>query len=101
MRVRVTPEAESQLARRKGWWRENRPKAPDLFDRELGEAFDQLAQAPESFPVFAERRGHTIRRCLLYKTRCHLYFEIRVPAGEVWVLAAGGGQRRRPPRLPT
>ncbi len=99
MRVHVTPEGETQLAARKRWWRENRPKAPDLFDEELAQAMDQVAQAPESFPIFAERRGHTIRRCLLQKTRCHLYFEIRAAAGDVWVLAAAGGQRRRPPRI--
>lgn len=99
MRVRITPEGEAQLAFRKKWWRQHRTKAPDLFDRELADAIDRISQAPESFPVFTERRGHIVRRCLMPKTTCHLYLEIDVAAGEVWVLAAGGGQQRRPPRI--
>ena len=98
MRVIITPEGEAQLATRRTWWRENRPKAPDLFDRELATAVRRIGRNPEAYPVFAERRGRTIRRCLMLKTRCHLYFEIR-SSNEVWVLAAGGGQRKRPPRL--
>ena len=32
------PDAESQLATRRAWWRENRPTTKDLFDQELAVA---------------------------------------------------------------
>ena len=99
MRVLVTPEALEQLDRRRQWWREHRDKAPDLFDEEYLAAVARIRGAPGSFPVHVQRPGRAIRRCLMPKTHCHLYFEIFDQAGEVWVVAAAGGQRRRPPRF--
>lgn len=69
----------------------------DLFDEELAEAIDQLGRIAGSLPVFARRSGHTIRRFLMPKTRCHLYIEVMEAAAQVLVLAAGGGQRKRAP----
>jgi hypothetical protein len=57
MKVRATAKAEVQLSARRDWWRRNRSKAPDLFDTELLTALDQIRSAPNSFPIFAERRG--------------------------------------------
>jgi hypothetical protein len=31
MKVVIVPEAESQLATRRSWWRDNRPATRDLF----------------------------------------------------------------------
>jgi len=97
--VRFSLLANAQLSVRRKWWRENRAKAPDLFDRELAAAVDRIARTAASLPVFSERRGHTIRRYLMPKTRCHLYLEVLEDPAEVLVLAAGGGQRKRPPRF--
>jgi hypothetical protein len=77
MRVLVTPEAEAQLDSRRRWWRDHREKAPDLFDEEFLAAVKRIGGA----------------------ARCHLYFEIDEQVAVVWVIAAGGGQRRRPPRF--
>lgn len=99
MRVLVTPEAEAQLDVRRQWWRDHREKAPDLFDEEFLSTVDRIGNAPGSFPIHVQRRGRTIRCCLMPKTRCHLYFEIDEPAGVAWVVAAAGGQRRRAPRF--
>jgi len=99
MRVLVTPEAEAQLDVRWEWWRDHREKAPDLFDEEFLAAVEHIGSAPGSFPIHVQRRGRTIRRCLMPKTRSHLYFEIDEQAGVAWVVAAAGGQRRRPPKF--
>jgi hypothetical protein len=99
MRVVVMPDAESQLATRRAWWRENRPATKDLFDQELAVAIDRIANAPFTSKVFVERRGHPIRRRLLPKTRCHLYFEILEGQGEVQIVAAAGSRQRRAPRI--
>jgi hypothetical protein len=99
MRVLVTPEAEAQLDVRRKWWRDHREKAPDLFDEEFLAAMERIGRAPGSFPIHVQRRKPTLRRCLMPKSRCHLYFEIDEQAGVAWVIAAAGGQRRRPPRF--
>jgi len=100
MKVVIAPEAEAQLLVRKRWWRTHRPKAPERFDQELAEVLNQVGEMPESFPVYSERSGRTVRRCLLRKASCHLYFEVVEAAGEVWILAARGAVQRRLPRLP-
>lgn len=76
MRIRIAPEAQAQLEERKRWWQQHRDKAPDLFDREFEAVAHRIAASPASFPVFTEKGGRSIRRCLMPKTRCHLYFEI-------------------------
>jgi len=99
MRVLITPEAQAQLDARRQWWLENRDKAPDLFDEEFRAVLERIDRAPGSFPIHVQRRGRTIRRGLMPKTGCHVYFEIFERPGEAWVVAAAGGQRRRPPRF--
>jgi hypothetical protein len=97
--VRFTATAAAQIAARRKWWRENRDKAPDLFDREYDDAIEDLGRRAGSLPVFASEGGHAIRRYLMVRTRCHLYFEVIETPAEIRVLAAGGGQRKRPPRM--
>jgi len=99
MRVRITPEAQAQLEERKRWWRQHRDKAPDLFDREFVAATQRISSSPMSFPVFTEKRGRSIRRCLMPKTECHLYFEILDDRSEISVVAAAGGRRGKQPRF--
>ena len=99
MKLVVAPEATAQILVRKQWWRANRSKAPERFDKELAAALAAISERPESFPVFSARGGQTVRRCLLVKTRCHLYFEILRERGEVWITAARGAAQRRPPKL--
>jgi plasmid stabilization system protein ParE len=67
MRIRITPEAEAQLEERKRWWRQHRDKAPDRFDQEFVAAARRISTSPMSFPVFTEKRGRSIRRCLMPK----------------------------------
>ena len=99
MKLVVAPGAAAQILVRKQWWRANRSKALDRFDEELATALTAISERPESFPVFSARGGRTVRRCLLVKTRCHLYFEVLNETDEVWVTAARGAAQRRPPRL--
>jgi hypothetical protein len=98
MNLVVAPEAAAQILIRKRWWRANRPRASERFDEELATALVAITERPESFPVFSARDGRTLRRCLLSKTRCHLYFEIMPSADEVWIVAARGAVQRRGPR---
>jgi plasmid stabilization system protein ParE len=99
MKLVVAPEAAAQILARKRWWRANRSKAPARFGDELAAALTAITERPESFPVFSARGGRTVRRCLLAKTRCHIYFEVLRETDEVWVTAARGAVQRRPPKL--
>ena len=95
-----TPEASSQLASERAWWVENRPVAPALFDRELEQALEQLGTMATVLPVFLCRRGREIRRRLLPKTRCHVYYEVSESLGRVVILSVWGARRGRLPPFP-
>ena len=99
MKIVVAPEAAAQILVRKRWWRTNRPNAPERFDAEVARAFTAIAERPESFPVFSARGGRTVRRCLLAKTKCHLYFELVETTNEVWIIGARGAVQRPRQRL--
>jgi plasmid stabilization system protein ParE len=54
MLVRITPEAERQIAAIRVWWREHRQSAPNLFAEELASALDLVARLPRA----GRRRRH-------------------------------------------
>jgi hypothetical protein len=98
MDVRFSPEAEAQIAERRAWWRAHRDEA-DIFDDELALAVSRIGQSPMAFPWFGIRDGRLIRRCLMERARCHLYFEVDAPAGIVTIVVAWGAARGRVPGL--
>jgi plasmid stabilization system protein ParE len=97
MRVELTPEAAAQLESRKRWWRANRHAAVDLFDRELLEAIALIAERALLLPVAREVRGRHIRRVLMEKTACHLYFEVDEKNAVVTIVSAWGAVRGKGP----
>jgi plasmid stabilization system protein ParE len=91
-------EARAQAAARRAWWVENRPAASALFDEELESALRDLAERPASIPVLLVRDELAIRRWLLPKTRCHIYYVIDASRGVVEILSLwGASMGRRPP----
>ncbi len=44
--VVTTPKADLQILEIDAWWRENRDKAPDLFEEEFALALRMIAAAP-------------------------------------------------------
>jgi plasmid stabilization system protein ParE len=74
--VIVAPSAREHARRIDEWWRENRPKAPDLFARELEAAFARIAATPLAVAAFRETKGRTIRRLLMPRTSYHVFFEV-------------------------
>ena len=93
------PDAESQLATRRAWWRENRPATKDLFDQELAVAIDRIANAP-----FASTRvRRTTRACHsaspFAEDPVSPVFRDLERQGEVQILAAAGSRQRRVPRI--
>ena len=99
MKLVFTPEADRQATKMDTWWREHRPKARDLFARELAEAGELIASAPTVDAMYTTRSGKPARRVLMPKTRNHLYYEVHEAQGLVVVLAVWGAPRGGGPRL--
>ena len=97
--VILAPATRLQASGISDWWRENRPAAPDLFDDEMAAALRRLADAPKTAPRYRTVRGQLIRRALMPRTFCHLYFEVHEKQDLVRVLAVWHGARSRGPRL--
>ena len=99
MIVCLGEEAEALVLEIDGWWRANRPHAPNLFLDELRIAFERLQTSHNHGVRFKSTMRPNVRRILLPKTRYHVYFEIDEARAEVHVLSVWGAIRRRPPPL--
>jgi plasmid stabilization system protein ParE len=97
MRLEFTPRALREAKRRKTWWLENRPKAPDLFDDELGEVLERILNTPTLGTPYPAKLEVPVRRVLMENTKTHVYFAVRDDV--VHVLSLWGAQRRRGPKL--
>ena len=95
MKVKIAPKAEKQLDARRSWWRENRTER-ELFDEELEMAKKTLAESGETLPI-VRIRAKPVRRWLMPRTACHLYFMIEDDT--ITIVAAWGATRGREPRL--
>jgi len=99
MKLVFALEAERQATEMDTWWRERRPKARDLFARELDEVRRLIVDTPSIGSKYMTRGGKVARRVLMRKTRSHVYFEVDEAHDVVIVLAVWGAPRRRGPRL--
>jgi plasmid stabilization system protein ParE len=97
MKLRLMPEALSRIEAARDWWRENRDKAPDLFDDELTAALGRIRDAPLAGQRVPVRQGKPVRRTLLPKTGLHVYYDLR--GDEVVVLTVWGAARGDEPRF--
>ena len=55
MKIEFAQRALRDILREARWWRENRPAAPMLFEKEFAEALDKIREWPEAPRVFASR----------------------------------------------
>lgn len=91
--IATTPLADLQILEIDAWWRENRDKAPDLFEEELALAFRILESAPGAGRKYPHPSGR-VRRLLLRSTRNHVYYVERddcVLVVAVWGAVKGAG----------
>jgi plasmid stabilization system protein ParE len=96
VKVELSREAQAQAEEIDAWWRENRRAAPDLFTMELEQAAAMLEQSPTLGSPYRAGRN-AVRRVLLPRTHCHLYFVDQ--ADRVYVVAVWSAFRGRGPRL--
>ena len=96
--VVLTPRAARQMRAALAWWRENRPAAPDLLDRDLRGGLAVIAAAPTLGAPARDTRLAGVRRILLRRTRYHVYYRVDEAAGRLEILALWHA-RRQPPSL--
>ena len=91
--VVTTPAADLQILDIDLWWRENRDKAPSLFEEELALAFQLIGSVPGA----GKRYSHPevdVRRVVLRSSRHHVYYveeENQVVVVAVWGAIKGAG----------
>ena len=85
------------VAIQKRWQRDADYK--DTFAKDLIDAEEHLTTLPESGTPWKVQRGKVIRRWLLEKSKCHLYYRYESQQEAVIVMAVWDARRRRPPKL--
>ena len=97
MKVELSDEAKSQAREENAWWRKNRDHQR-LFTEELRAARKVLKDGPKH-QVYAYIDGEPVRRLLLEKTRCHVYYLVLEREKRVRVVVIWGASRQRGPKL--
>jgi plasmid stabilization system protein ParE len=97
LKVELSDEAQQQAREENAWWRKNRD-SKRLFTEELRAARKVLKDGPKH-QIYAYIDGEPVRRLLLEKTRCHVYYVILEHEKRVRVLAIWGASQQRGPTL--
>jgi hypothetical protein len=95
VKVVKTEEAQRQARAERKWWRAHRD-AKQLFSEELRAARGILARGPKH-EIYGHFDGHAVRRLLLEKTRCHLYYIVLERESLVRIVAVWGAMRGSAP----
>ena len=98
-RLRVAPQAESQIREAAGWWLSNRPKAPQAFTQDLEKAFGLISSLPRAGQKVHHSTMAGLRRVLMGRVRYYLYYRVDAATERVEVLALWHASRRAQPRL--
>lgn len=91
----MTEEAQRQARAERTWWRAHRDEK-HIFTEELREARIALSHAPKH-EIYGYFDGLPVRRLLMAKTRCHVYYVV-LERGEPrsHCRRLGRHERRRP-----
>lgn len=92
----MTEEAQRQARAERTWWRAHRD-AKQVFSEELRAARSILADGPKH-EIYGHFEGLPVRRLLLEKTRCHLYYVVLEREHLVRIIAVWGAMRGADPR---
>jgi plasmid stabilization system protein ParE len=98
--VVVLREAEAQPRAADGGWPENRPAAAVRPAGEFARVVDLLGRVPDIGQRFARAAVPGVRRVLLPKSRCYVYYLHDRRHHVVYVLALWGAARGETPPLP-
>lgn len=93
-RVDSTSEADEHARTIDAWWREHRPTARDLFLDELTRVLALLAAWPM---LGAPYRAGGLRRLMMRRVRCHLYYSVDAERRSILVRAIWHSSREPGP----
>ena len=96
MKLVVAPQAAADIETAERWWRANRPAAPTLFQMELIEALELVAQHPLAGAALRSGGPAGVRRVPLGRTRYLLYYRVLEPEQTIRVLRLWHASRRGP-----
>lgn len=99
MKLRLGRRVITEIERKESWWAKNRPKAPDLFARELRDTLELVRTTPGAGIGWPTARRPTLRRILMVRTQNHLFFMVDDSEQAIDVLAIWGASRKRAPKL--
>lgn len=98
MPVVTLERARLQFLKEDSWWRENRERK-GLFAEEFLAVIGLIQKTPTAGSIYVVKRGRTIRKWLMPKTRCHVYYRYE-PTQELLVIySVWGARRKRGPKL--
>ncbi len=98
MKAFISKRAARAAERIAAHWREHGDD-PDMFAREFADAIDLLETTPGPGAPFPTARHAHLKRLLLHKSRCHIYFEIDDAKQMIRILHVWDGRRERAPKL--
>ena len=98
MRVDISKRALRASVRIDAWWSKHGDD-PKLYARELLIAIGHLETVAEPGTPWPTARRPRLRRLLLTRSKCHLYFEIDEARQVIKLLTIWDGRRERPPTL--
>lgn len=98
MTVVLLDEARRRFEAEDEWWRTNR-EAVGLFTAEFESVVSRLARDPTRGALYRTIRGTKVRRVLMRKTRCYVYYVYREDQQAVEVLTLWGARKQRGPSL--
>ena len=96
-RLRASRRVWAQLDRASKWWRRNRDKAPDAFDSDMADAFEQIRLNTDAGTPVRSRRGG-VRALWLERLRYFVYYRV-VDDETVELLAVWHAARGSRPKL--
>jgi plasmid stabilization system protein ParE len=97
LKVELSDEAKRQARDENAWWRKNRDHKR-IFTEELRAARKVLKDGPKH-QIYAYIDCEPVRRLLLEKTRCHVYYVVFEREKLVRIVAIWGGPREHGPKL--
>jgi plasmid stabilization system protein ParE len=97
LKVELSDEAKRQAREENAWWRKNRDNKR-VFTEKLRGAREALRDGPKH-QICAYIDGEPVRRILLEKTRCHVYYVVLEGERLARVVAVWGASRERGPKL--